>query len=81
MGLAYSLGSMIVPAECRGAAFGWLALGVQVGSAASPIVTGAPAAGSLPRALVAIASLAWAAAARLAFGARGLLTRRGGSEA
>jgi DHA1 family multidrug resistance protein-like MFS transporter len=31
--LAYSLGGMIVPAETRGAAFGWLALGVQIGTA------------------------------------------------
>ena len=34
--MAYSLGGMIVPGESRGAAFGWLALGVQIGTAASP---------------------------------------------
>ena len=46
--LAYSLGAEVVPGEQRGAAFGWLALGVQVGTAASPLVTGALAAISIP---------------------------------
>src|SRR5205823_13509950 len=70
--LAYSLGGMIVPAETRGAAFGWLALGVQVGTAASPLATGALAAVSLPSGFVVNGALAWAAAALLFFGARGL---------
>src|SRR5260370_21598378 len=38
--LSYTLGGMIVPAETRGAAFGWLALGVQIGTAASPLLSG-----------------------------------------
>ncbi|MBI3634627.1 MAG: MFS transporter [Candidatus Rokubacteria bacterium] len=66
--LAYSLGGMLVPGETRGAAFGWLALGVQVGTAASPLVTGAIGARSLGAAV---------GAGLLAFGARGLLHRRG----
>src|SRR3989454_1165666 len=41
--LAYTLGGMIVPSETRGAAFGWLAMGVQIGTAASPLLSGAPA--------------------------------------
>jgi DHA1 family multidrug resistance protein-like MFS transporter len=74
--LAYSLGSLIVPAHARGAAFGWLALGVQIGTALSPLVTGAFAAISLRGAFVVDGALAWLAAGLLAFGARGLLTRR-----
>jgi DHA1 family multidrug resistance protein-like MFS transporter len=74
--LAYSLGGMIVPADTRGAAFGWLALGVQVGTAASPLVTGALAAASLSRAFLLNWALAWMAAALLVFGSRGLLARR-----
>jgi DHA1 family multidrug resistance protein-like MFS transporter len=74
--LAYSLGGMIVPGESRGAAFGWLALGVQIGTAASPLVTGVLAAVSLPSAFVMNGVLAWAAAALLLFGGRDLLVRR-----
>jgi len=67
--LAYSLGGTIVPAESRGAAFGWLALGVQLGTASSPLLTGALAATRLSRAFYMDAALAAAAAA--------LLVRRG----
>jgi DHA1 family multidrug resistance protein-like MFS transporter len=74
--LAYSLGSLIVPARDRGAAFGWLALGVQVGTAISPLATGALAAVSLPGAFVLSGIMAWVAAALLFFGGRGLLSRR-----
>jgi MFS family permease len=74
--LAYTLGGMIVPAETRGAAFGWLALGVQIGTAASPLLNGWIAATSLPRAYVMNGVLAWIAAAVLIFGARSLLDRR-----
>jgi DHA1 family multidrug resistance protein-like MFS transporter len=74
--LAYSLGSLIVPAHARGAAFGWLALGVQIGTALSPLAMGALAAVSLRGAFVVDGALAWLAAGLLAFGARGLLTRR-----
>jgi DHA1 family multidrug resistance protein-like MFS transporter len=73
--LTYSLGGMIVPSESRATAFGWLALGVQFGSAASPLVTGAAAAASLSAAFFMQAGLAAAAVALLWFGARGLLTR------
>ena len=74
--LAYSLGGVIVPSETRGAAFGWLALGVQVGAAASPLVIGALAAISLPGAFIFDWALAWLAAALLIFAARDLLSRR-----
>lgn len=74
--LAYSLGGMIVPGETRGAAFGWLAMGVQIGTAASPLVTGGLAASSLGSAFLVNAGLAWLAAALLVFGARDLLARR-----
>lgn len=74
--LAYSLGGMIVPPETRGTAFGWLALGVQIGTAASPLVLGALAALTLPGAFVATGVLAWVAAGLLALGARELLARR-----
>ena len=69
--LAYSLGADVVPGEQRGAAFGWLALGVQVGTAASPLVTGALAAISIPGVYVLDGALALIAAALLAFGWRG----------
>ena len=74
--LAYTLGAELVPSEHRGAAFGWLAFGLQFGTAASPLVTGALAAVSLTGAYVFDGVLAWLAAALLAFGARGLRTRR-----
>jgi DHA1 family multidrug resistance protein-like MFS transporter len=74
--LAYSLGGMIVPAERRGAAFGWLAMGVQIGTAASPLVSGALAAASFASAFAVNAGLAWVGAAVLLFGARDLLRRR-----
>jgi DHA1 family multidrug resistance protein-like MFS transporter len=73
--LAYSLGGLIVPGDNRGAAFGWLALGVQFGSAASPLATGAMAALSLPGAFVFCGLLAWGGAALLTFSAPGLLSR------
>jgi len=73
--LTYSLGAAIVPAEHRGAAFGWLGLGLQFGTAASPLVSGALAAVSLPGAFVFDGALAWVAAAVLVFGARGLRSR------
>lgn len=72
--LAYSLGGRIVPSEQRGVAFGWLALAVQVGTAASPLVTGGLAAWSLAGAFVVDAALAWLAAALLLVGARELLS-------
>jgi MFS transporter, DHA1 family, multidrug resistance protein len=70
--LAYTLGAAIVPAEHRGAAFGWLALGVQIGTAASPLATGALAAVSLSGVFVLYGVLALGAAVLLAFGTRGL---------
>ena len=73
--LTYALGAVVVPAEHRSAAFGWLGMGLQVGTAASPLVTGALAAVSIPGAFVFDGVLAWAAAALLAFGARGLRSR------
>jgi DHA1 family multidrug resistance protein-like MFS transporter len=74
--MAYSLGGMIVPGETRGAAFGWLALGVQIGTAASPLALGAIAAASLPSAFAVSGILAWVAAALLFFGGRDLTRRR-----
>ncbi|HYB44022.1 MAG TPA: MFS transporter [Candidatus Methylomirabilis sp.] len=74
--LAYSLGGVIVPGHNRAAAFGWLSLGVQIGTALSPLVMGALAAASLPGAFLFNGALAWAGAAVLLFGARGLLSRR-----
>jgi MFS family permease len=65
-----------VPAESRGAAFGWLALGVQIGTAASPLLTGALAAVSLSAAYLMDGGLAWVAAAVLLFTARDLIRRR-----
>jgi DHA1 family multidrug resistance protein-like MFS transporter len=70
--LAYTLGADIVPAENRAAAFGWLALGVQIGTASSPLLTGVLAAVSLPGAFIVYGVVALAGAALLAFGARGL---------
>jgi MFS family permease len=78
--LAYALGGMTVPSERRGAAFGWLSLGVQAGTAASPLVSGAVAAASLSGAFVLDGVLTWVAAGLLLFGARDLLTRRGDME-
>jgi hypothetical protein len=52
-------------------------MGVQVGTAASPLVNGALAAVSLPGAYLVNGALAWAAAGLLASGARGLRHRRG----
>jgi MFS family permease len=73
--LTYSLGAAIVPAEHRGAAFGWLGLGLQIGTAASPLGSGALAAVSIPGAFLFDGALAWVAAALLLFGARGLRAR------
>jgi len=73
--LTYSLGAAIVPAEHRGAAFGWLGLGLQIGTAASPLASGALAAVSIPGAFLFDGALAWAAAWLLLFGARGLRSR------
>jgi DHA1 family multidrug resistance protein-like MFS transporter len=74
--LAYSLGGQLTPSETRGAVFGWLALGVQFGTALSPLVTGGLAALSLRGAFVFDGALAWVAAALLLFAARDLLNRR-----
>ena len=73
--LAYSLGGTLVSSERRGAAFGWLALSVQVGTAASPLVSGGLAALSLSGAFLLDGALAWLGAAVLLIGARRL--RRG----
>jgi DHA1 family multidrug resistance protein-like MFS transporter len=73
--LTYSLGAAIVPAEHRGAAFGWLGLGLQIGTAASPLASGAIAAASIPGAFVFDGALAWVAAALLLFAGRGLRSR------
>lgn len=79
--LAYTLGAEMVPGDERGAAFGWLALGVQFGTAASPLVTGALAAVSLPGAYVFDGALAWgrrrAARLRLARSAAGAMIHAG----
>ncbi|PYN93189.1 MAG: hypothetical protein DMD91_30695 [Candidatus Rokuibacteriota bacterium] len=74
--LAYTLGGMIVPGETRGAAFGWLAMGVQIGTAASPLLSGALAAVSLANAYLMDAGLAAVATLVLAFGTPELLRRR-----
>lgn len=74
--LAYSLGGQIVSGETRGAAFGWLAMGVQIGTATSPLLTGILAAFDLSAAYLLDAGLAWIAALILLFGARDLLRRR-----
>lgn len=60
--LAYSLGGQLVPSSQRGALFGWLALGVQAGTALSPLITGGLAALSLASAFFVDAGLAWVAA-------------------
>jgi DHA1 family multidrug resistance protein-like MFS transporter len=73
--LTYSLGAAIVPAEHRGAAFGWLGLGLQIGTAASPLASGEIAAASIPGAFVFDGALAWVAAALLLFAGRGLRSR------
>jgi len=70
--LAYSLGGTLVSSERRGAAFGWLALGVQVGTASSPLASGGLAALSLAGAFLLDGALAWLAAAVLLIGARRL---------
>jgi MFS family permease len=70
--LAYSLGGTLVPGERRGAAFGWLALSVQVGTAASPLATGGLAALSLPGAFLLDGGLAWLGAGLLLLGVRRL---------
>jgi DHA1 family multidrug resistance protein-like MFS transporter len=67
--LAYSLGGALVSSERRGAAFGWLALGVQVGTASSPLASGGLAALSLVGAFLLDGALAWVAAAVLLIGA------------
>jgi MFS family permease len=67
---------MIVPGEPRGAAFGWRAMGVPLGPAASPLVSGALAAVSMPGAYLVNAALALIGAAVLFFPARDLLRRR-----
>ena len=74
--LAYSLGGHLAPSETRGAAFGWLALGVQVGTALSPLATGGLAALSLPGAFVFDGALAWVAAALLLYAGSDLVSRR-----
>jgi MFS transporter, DHA1 family, multidrug resistance protein len=74
--LAYSLGGQIVPGETRGAAFGWLAMGVQIGTATSPLLTGILAAFDLSAAYLMDAGLGWIAALILVFSARDLLRRR-----
>jgi DHA1 family multidrug resistance protein-like MFS transporter len=77
--LACSLGGTLVSGERRGAAFGWLALSVQVGTASSPLVTGGLAALSLPGAFLLDGGLAWLGALLLLAGARRL--RRGAASA
>jgi DHA1 family multidrug resistance protein-like MFS transporter len=74
--LSYTVGGMIVPPETRGAAFGWLALGVQIGTAASPLLNGWVAAWSLPGAYILNGALAWVGAAVLILFSRDLVTRR-----
>jgi DHA1 family multidrug resistance protein-like MFS transporter len=75
--LAYSVGGTLVSGERRGAAFGWLALSVQVGTASSPLASGGLAALDLPGAFLLDGALAWIAAAGLLIGARRL--RRAGA--
>lgn len=74
--LAYTLGGMIVPPDTRGAAFGWLALGVQIGTALSPLLNGWVAAASLPRAYLLNGALAWIGAGLLLVFSRELVRRR-----
>jgi MFS transporter, DHA1 family, multidrug resistance protein len=73
--LAYTLGGLIVPAATRGAAFGWLALGVQFGTALSPLLNGWIASASLPRAYLMNGVLAWLGAGLLLFFSRDLVKR------
>jgi DHA1 family multidrug resistance protein-like MFS transporter len=68
--LAYAVGAELVPGEHRGAAFGWLALGVQIGTAASPVAMGALASLSLGGAYVVDGVLACLVAGLLALGWR-----------
>jgi DHA1 family multidrug resistance protein-like MFS transporter len=70
--LAYSLGGTLVSSERRGAAFGWLALSVQIGTAASPLVSGGLAAWNLSGAFLMDGALAWLGAAVLLIGTRRL---------
>ena len=74
--LAYTLGGLIAPGQNRGAAFGWLSLGVQIGTAVSPLATGALASVSLGGAFLLDGVVAWAAAALLLLASRDLVTRR-----
>jgi MFS transporter, DHA1 family, multidrug resistance protein len=74
--LAYTLGGLIVPAATRGAAFGWLALGVQIGTAVSPLLNGWAAASSVSRAYLIDAALAWLGAGLLLVFSRDLVRRR-----
>jgi len=74
--LAYSLGGHLAPSETRGAAFGWLALGVQFGTALSPLATGGLAALSLSGAFVFDGAMAWVAVALLLLAGRDLFNRR-----
>ena len=67
--LAYSIGGSLVAGDRRGAAFGWLALSVQIGTAASPLVSGGLAALSLSGAFLLDGALAWLAAGLLLLGA------------
>ena len=76
MTVAYSLGGMLVPGPARGAAFGWLAMGVQIGTAASPLITGLLAAVNLGAAYLMDAGLALVAAAVLVLGAREWVSQR-----
>ena len=71
-----SLGGHLVPSDNRGAAFGWLALGVQFSSALSPVATGGLAALNLSGAFLFDGALAWVAAALLLLAARDLVHRR-----
>jgi MFS family permease len=74
--LAYTLGGLIARGRERGAVFGTLAMGVMAGTAASPLVTGAIAAVSLPGAFLFTGALAWAGAGLMLVAARDLLGRR-----
>jgi MFS family permease len=75
--IAYSLGGTIVPGETRATAFGWLGMGVQLGTAVSPLLTGALAAASITEAYLVHALLAFSGAAVLVFVARDLLSWHG----
>ena len=73
--LAYSLAALKLSAT-RGAAFGWLALGVQVGTALSPLATGGPGGAEPARRLRLRRRAGLGGGGLLLFGARGLLARR-----